>query len=45
LGGDDPGNWLHTIAFSLAAEVIIPAVVGDRRAREIAARKAKRKAR
>ncbi|MBK8263487.1 MAG: hypothetical protein IPK80_19360 [Nannocystis sp.] len=40
-------NWLHTIAFSLGAEVIIPAVVGDRRARdrEIAARKAKRKAR
>jgi len=40
-------NWLHTIAFSLGAEVTIPAVVGDRKARdrEIAARKARRKAR
>lgn len=38
-------NWLHTIAFSLGAEVTIPAVVGDRAARdrEIAARKAKRR--
>ena len=40
-------NWLHTLAFSLGAEVVIPAVVGDRAARdrEIAARKARRKAR
>ncbi len=40
-------NWLHTLAFSLGAEVIIPAVVGDRKARdrEVAARKARRKAR
>lgn len=40
-------NWLHTLAFSLGAELTIPAVVGDRKARdrEIAARKAKRKAR
>jgi len=40
-------NWLHTLAFSLGAEVIIPAVVGDRSARdrELAARKAKRRAR
>lgn len=40
-------NWLHTLAFSLGAELTIPAVVGDRKARdrEIAARKAKRRAR
>ncbi|WP_052555519.1 hypothetical protein [Enhygromyxa salina] len=39
-------NWLHTVAVSLGAEVAIPVIVGDRAARdrEIAARKAKRKA-
>jgi len=40
-------NWLHTIAFTLGAELTLPAVIGDRprRDREVAARKARRKAR
>lgn len=40
-------NWLHTMTVSLGAEVTVPVVVRDRAARdrEIAARKARRKAR
>ncbi len=40
-------NWLHTVALSLGAEVTIPVIKGDRAARdrEVAARKAKRRAR
>jgi len=40
-------NWLHTVAVTLGTEVSVPVLVGDRAARdaEIAARKARRKAR